>query len=195
MQKITLIGGNPKFQIPKPKQVPNTNSGLSLGFGAWDLGFFAEWRVDLQKPSTYALHMAKRVVKVIKVRATGGAASPGSGLGPALGQAGVDIGGFVSKFNAATKDRQGQLLPVQITVYEDRSFTFKVKSPPASTLILQELKLEKGSGEPNKNKIGSLTRKQVEKIAEAKMTDLNARDVAAAVNIIAGTARSMGVSV
>src|SRR3989338_8530672 len=139
--------------------------------------------------------MAKKVVKVIKVQAMGGTATPAPPLGPALGQAGVDIGVFVSKFNEKTQDRKGQLLPVQITVYEDRSFTFKVKSPPASTLILQELKLEKGSGEPNKNKVGSLTRAQLEKIAEAKMTDLNARDIAAAVNIIAGTARSMGVSV
>lgn len=139
--------------------------------------------------------MAKKVVKVIKVQAMGGAATPAPPLGPALGQAGVDIGKFVSQFNAKTSDRKGQTLPVQITVYEDRSFTFKVKSSPAAVLIKQELKLEKGSGEPNKNKVGTITRKQLEKIAEVKMADLNARDLPAAVNIIAGTARSMGVTV
>ena len=109
--------------------------------------------------------MAKKVVKVIKVQAMGGTATPAPPLGPALGQAGVDIGGFVSKFNEKTKDKKGQLLPVQITVYEDRSFTFKVKSPAATVLIKQELKLEKGSGEPNKVKVGTITRKQLEKIA------------------------------
>lgn len=139
--------------------------------------------------------MAKKIVKVIKVQATGGVATPAPPLGPALGQAGVDIGGFVSKFNAATQDKKGQILPVQITVYEDRSFTFKVKCPAASMLIKQELKLEKGSGEPNKNKVGSLTSAQLKKIAEAKMSDLNARDLDAAMAIIAGTARSMGVTV
>ena len=139
--------------------------------------------------------MAKKVVKVIKVQAMGGTATPAPPLGPALGQAGVDIGGFVAKFNERTKDKKGQLLPVQITVYEDRSFTFKVKCPPASILIKQELKLEKGSGEPNKNKVGSLTRAQVRKIAEVKMPDLNARDLDAAIKIVAGTARSMGVTV
>lgn len=139
--------------------------------------------------------MTKRISKVIKVQATGGAATPAPPLGPALGQAGVDIGGFVAKFNAATQDKKGQVLPVQITVYEDRSFTFMVKCPAASALIRQELKLEKGSGEPNKNKVGSLTKAQLKKIAEAKMADLNARDIEAAMNIIAGTARSMGVTV
>jgi len=139
--------------------------------------------------------MAKKVVKVIKVQAMGGTATPAPPLGPALGQAGVDIGGFVSKFNEKTKDKKGQLLPVQITVYEDRSFTFKVKSPAATVLIKQELKLEKGSGEPNKNKVGTITRKQLEKIAEMKMADLNARDMDAAVKIIAGSAKSMGLTV
>jgi len=139
--------------------------------------------------------MAKKVVKVIKVQAMGGTATPAPPLGPALGQAGVDIGGFVSKFNEKTKDKKGQLLPVQITVYEDRSFTFKVKSPAATVLIKQELKLEKGSGEPNKVKVGTITRKQLEKIAEMKMADLNARDMDAAVKIIAGSAKSMGLTV
>ena len=139
--------------------------------------------------------MAKKVVKVIKVQAMGGNATPAPPLGPALGQAGVDIGKFVSQFNEATKDRKGQTLPVQVTVYEDRTFTFKVKCPAASALIKQELKIEKGSGEPNKSKVGSLTRKQLEKIAEMKMVDLNARDLEAAMKTIAGTARSMGVLV
>jgi large subunit ribosomal protein L11 len=139
--------------------------------------------------------VAKKVMKVIKVQAMGGNASPAPPLGPALGQAGVDIGAFVKQFNDSTQDKKGQTLPVQITVYEDRSFTFKVKSPPAAVLIKQELKLKKGSGEPNKIKVGKITRKQLEKIAEIKMADLNARDIDAAVNIIAGTAKNMGVTV
>ena len=139
--------------------------------------------------------MAKKVTKVIKVQAMGGNASPAPPLGPALGQAGVDIGAFVKQFNDQTQDKKGQTLPVQITVYEDRSFTFKVKSPPAAVLIKEELKLKKGSGEPNKEKVGTITKKQLEKIAEIKMEDLNARDLAAAVNIIAGTAKNMGVMV
>jgi large subunit ribosomal protein L11 len=139
--------------------------------------------------------MPKKVVKVVKVMAMGGNASPAPPLGPALGQAGVDIGGFVKKFNDATKDQKGQRLPVVITVYEDRSFTFKVKSPPASELIKQALNLEKGSGEPNKKKVGTINRRQLEEIAKTKMEDLNARDVDAAVRIIAGTAKSMGVMV
>lgn len=139
--------------------------------------------------------MAKKVLKIIKVQAKGGAATPAPPLGPALGQAGVDIGKFVSQFNEATKEKKGQTLPVEITVYEDRSFTFKVKSPPASVLIKLELKIEKGSAEPNKNKVGTLTRAQLRKIAEVKMEDLNARDIASAMQTIAGTARSMGVLV
>ena len=139
--------------------------------------------------------MAKKVVKVIKVQTMGGNATPAPPLGPALGQAGVNIGEFVSKFNERTKDRKGQTLPVEITVYGDRSFTFKVKTPPASILIREELKIAKGSGEPNKVKVGILTQKQLEKIAAIKMPDLNARDLPAAVKTIAGTARSMGVTV
>lgn len=139
--------------------------------------------------------MAKVVSKVIKVMAMGGNASPAPPLGPALGQAGVDIGAFVKQFNDATQEKKGQLLPVVITVYEDRSFDFKVKSPPASELIKKALKLQKGSSVPNKDKVGTITRKQLELIAEEKMDDLNARDIDAAVNIIAGTARNMGVKV
>ncbi len=137
----------------------------------------------------------KKIMKVVKVQAMGGNATPAPPLGPALGQAGVDIGGFVKKFNDATQDRKGQLLPIVVTVFEDRSFTFKVKSPPAAALIKEKLKLQKGSGEPNKVKVGSITRAQLEEIAKIKMADLNANDLDAAVRIIAGTAKNMGVTV
>lgn len=137
----------------------------------------------------------KKIMKVVKVQAMGGNATPAPPLGPALGQAGIDIGGFVKKFNEATQDRKGQLLPIVVTVFEDRSFTFKVKSPPAAILIKEKLKLQKGSGEPNKIKVGSITRAQLEEIAKIKMADLNANDLDAAVRIIAGTAKNMGVTV
>lgn len=139
--------------------------------------------------------MAKKVIKVIKTQARGGQANPAPPLGPALGQAGVDIAGFCAKFNDKTKDRMGQIVPVEITVYEDRTFSFVLKQPPASALILEKAKIEKGSGEPNKNKVGKITRKHLEEIARAKMSDLNAGSVEAAMNIIAGTARSMGVEI
>lgn len=139
--------------------------------------------------------MAKTVKKIVKVKAKGGQANPAPPLGPALGQAGVDIGKFVSDFNGRTKDKMGQELPVVITVYDDRSFTFIIKQPAVSTLIKMELKLESGSGEPNKKKVGKLTRAQLRKIAERKMPDLNANDIEAAENIVAGTARSMGVTI
>ena len=140
--------------------------------------------------------MAKVVKKIIKVQTRGGQANPAPPLGPALGQAGVDINAFCTKFNEQTKkDKMGQLLPVEITVYEDRSFSFKVKQPAASTLIKQEAKIEAGSGEPNKNKVGTINRTQLRRIAEMKMPDLNCTDLAAAEKIIAGTARSMGVTV
>ena len=139
--------------------------------------------------------MAKAVKKVIKVQARGGQANPAPPLGPALGQAGVDIAAFCSKFNEKTKDRMGQVVPVQITVYEDRSFTFILKQPPASALLLEAIKAESGSGEPNKKKIGKISKTQLRAIAERKMPDLNATDVDAAEKIIAGTARSMGITV
>ncbi len=143
--------------------------------------------------------MAKTIKKIIKVKAKGGQANPSPPLGPALGQAGVDINGFCTKFNAQTKDRMGQELPVQITVYDDRSFTFVVKQPAASLLIKIEAGMDpnkgSGSGEPNKKKVGKITKAQLRKIAERKLPDLNANDIEMAEHIIAGTARSMGVTV
>lgn len=143
--------------------------------------------------------MAKTIKKIIKVKAKGGQANPAPPLGPALGQAGVDINAFCTKFNAQTKGQMGQELPVQITVYEDRSFIFVVKQPAASMLIKIEAGIgaEKGtgSGEPNKKKVGKLSKAQLRKIAERKMPDLNANDIEQAERIIAGTARSMGVTV
>ena len=124
--------------------------------------------------------MAKKVKKVIKVQARGGQANPAPPLGPALGQAGVDIQGFCTQFNAATKDRMGQLVPVQITVYEDRSFSFITKQPPAAALIMERAKIQKGSGEPNRNKVGKISKKDLEEIAKIKMPDLNATDLEAA---------------
>ena len=140
--------------------------------------------------------MAKAVKKVIKVQVKGGQANPAPPLGPALGQAGVDIQGFCTKFNDQTKAKlMGKLVPVQITVYEDRSFTFVVKQPAVATLIKEEAKIESGSGEPNKKKVGKLTRAQVTKIAEQKMPDLNAGSLKAAEQTVMGTARSMGVTI
>lgn len=139
--------------------------------------------------------MAKKVMKVIKAQARGGQANPAPPLGPVLGQAGVDINAFCTQFNDRTSDRMGQVVPVVINVYEDRSFDFILKQPPAASLILEKAKLKKGSGEPNKEKVGKLSKSQLKEIAEIKMADLNATDVDAAMNIIAGTARSMGVTV
>ena len=139
--------------------------------------------------------MAKAIKKVIKVQVKGGQANPAPPLGPALGQAGVDIGKFVQKFNEKTKDRMGKTLPVQITVYEDRSFTFIVKQPSATALIFEKAKIEKGSGEPNKNKVGKISKKDLEEIAKIKMPDLNATELAAAMKTLAGSARSMGITV
>jgi large subunit ribosomal protein L11 len=139
--------------------------------------------------------MAKTVKKVIKVQARGGQANPAPPLGPALGQAGVDISAFCTKFNAATQNRKGQVVPVVVTVYEDRSFSFVLKQPPATTLILEAAKIEAGSGEPNKKKVGKISKAQLRKIAETKMPDLNAGSIEAAEKIIAGSARSMGITV
>ena len=139
--------------------------------------------------------MAKKVLTQIKLQAVGGQASPAPPVGPALGQHGVNIMEFVKAFNAQTQSEAGTVIPVVITVYEDRSFTFETKSPPAAVLIKQALSLEKGSSEPYREKVGRITQDQLRQIAERKMKDLNAHDIEAAAKIIAGTARSMGVEV
>ncbi len=139
--------------------------------------------------------MAKKVKSIIKLHVSGGQANPAPPVGPALGQHGVKIMDFCKAFNEKTKDRQGLILPVVIEVYEDKSFTFKIKSPPSSVLLKKACGLAKASGTPNKEKIGKVTRAQLEEIANTKMKDLNARDMDAAVKIIEGTARSMGIEV
>ena len=137
--------------------------------------------------------MAKKVLTMIKLQIPAGAANPAPPVGPALGQHGVNIMEFCKAFNAQTQQDAGTIIPVEITVYEDRSFDFITKTPPAAVLIKEALRLEKGSGEPNREKVGRLTRAQLQSIAETKMPDLNARDVEQAMLIVAGTARSMGV--
>ena len=139
--------------------------------------------------------MAKEVAVTIKLQASGGKATPAPPIGPALGQHGVNIGQFVSQFNERTKDMNGTTVPVVISVYADKSFTFEVKSPPAAVLIKQVAEIAKGSGVPNKEKVVSITTEQARKIAETKFKDLNAYDLDQATKIIAGTARSMGVDV
>src|SRR4051794_40499773 len=139
--------------------------------------------------------MAKKVLTVIKLQAPAGQASPAPPVGPALGQHGVNIMEFVKAFNAQTAPQQGTIVPVEITVFEDRSFTFITKSPPAAVLIKKALGLDKGSAEPNRTKVARITPAQVRQIAETKLQDLNARDLDAASKIIEGTARSMGVEV
>jgi large subunit ribosomal protein L11 len=139
--------------------------------------------------------MAKKVLTLIKLQIPAGAANPAPPVGPALGQHGVNIMEFCKAFNARTQQDAGTIIPVEITVYEDRSFDFITKTPPAAVLIREALGIEKGSGEPNREKVGRLTMAQVRSIAERKMPDLNANDIDAASKIIAGTARSMGVEV
>jgi large subunit ribosomal protein L11 len=139
--------------------------------------------------------MAKKVLTLIKLQVPGGAANPAPPVGPALGQHGVNIMEFCKAFNAQTQDQNGRIIPVEITVFEDRSFTFITKTPPAAVLIKEAAGIDKGSGEPNRSKVGRLTQDQVRQIAETKMQDLNAHDVDQAAKIIAGTARSMGVDV
>jgi large subunit ribosomal protein L11 len=139
--------------------------------------------------------MAKKVLTQIRLQAVGGQASPAPPVGPALGQHGVNIMEFVKAFNAQTQNDNGTVIPVVITVYEDRSFTFITKSPPAAVLIKQAISLEKGSAEPHREKVGKITQDQLRQIAEKKMKDLNANDIDQAAKIIAGTARSMGVDV
>tara|TARA_S200000501_G_scaffold251584_1_gene235758 strand:+ start:995 stop:1420 length:426 start_codon:yes stop_codon:yes gene_type:complete len=139
--------------------------------------------------------MAKKIIGFIKLQIQAGQANPAPPVGPALGQHGVGIMDFCKAFNAETQDKTGDVIPVEITVYADRSFSFITKTPPASRLILKIAKLNKGSGEPNRNKVGSLNRKNLEDIAKIKMEDLNANSLSQAISMIEGTARSMGVEV
>ena len=139
--------------------------------------------------------MAKQVSAIVKLQIPAGAASPAPPVGTALGPHGVNIMEFVKAFNAKTADQAGMIIPVVMTIYQDRSFTFITKTPPAPVLIKKELGLEKASGEPNKNKVGKLTKDQLKKIAEIKEPDLNAGSIEAAMSMIAGTARSMGITV
>jgi large subunit ribosomal protein L11 len=148
-----------------------------------------------EKGLSRVMAIEKNILVEIKLQIPGGQANPAPPVGPALGQHGLNIMDFCKAFNERTKDQMGTILPVVITVYEDRTFTFIIKTPPASVLIKKALNLEKGSGEPQKDKVGQINRAQLEEIANTKMPDLNANDIDAAVNIIAGTANSMGVIV
>ena len=139
--------------------------------------------------------MAQQVVNVVKLQIPAGQASPAPPIGPALGQAGIDISGFTKEFNERTKESMGDIIPVVITVYDDRSYSFVTKTPPASDLLKKAAGVQKGSGEPNTNKVASVTKAQVQEIAERKMEDLNAADVESAMRIVEGTARSMGFTV
>ena len=139
--------------------------------------------------------MAKQIIAMVKIQIPGGQARPAPPVGPALGQHGVQIMEFCKQFNATTSDRPGETIPVLITIYEDKSFTFILKTPPTAVLIKKELGIEKGSGEPKTKKAGKLTREQLRKIAEAKLPDLNTTDVEQAMKVVAGSARQMGVEV
>jgi large subunit ribosomal protein L11 len=139
--------------------------------------------------------MAKKIVKKIKIIAQGGAATLTPAMGQVLGPAGINIGEFVKRFNDASKEMRGDLVPAEISVYEDRSYDFILKTPPASSLILKAIGKEKGSGKPNTAKVGTITKAQVREIAEKKMPDLNAHNIDEAIKIISGSARSMGVDV
>jgi large subunit ribosomal protein L11 len=139
--------------------------------------------------------MAKKIKTVVKLQIQAGKANPAPPVGPALGQHGINIGDFCSKFNDATKDKMGDIIPAEITIYEDRSFDFILKTPPASDLLRKAAGVEKGAGNPLKDKVGKITAAKLREIAEKKMSDLNANDVEAAEKIIAGTARSMGVKI
>lgn len=139
--------------------------------------------------------MAKKVVAVIKLALNAGKANPAPPVGPALGQHGVNIMMFCKEYNARTADQVGMVIPVEISVFEDRSFTFALKTPPASVLIRKAAGVEKGSNEPNKKRVGSITRTQLQEIAQTKLPDLNANDIEAAMKIVAGTAKNMGVAI
>jgi len=139
--------------------------------------------------------MAKKIKAIVKLQLEGGRATPGQSIGTALGPHGVNMQQFLQQFNEATKDKQGEVTPVEITIYEDRSFDFKLKTPPVAYLLRIAAGIEKGSGEPNKNKVGKVTKDQVRQIAEKKMVDLNANDINGAMKIVEGAARSMGIEV
>ena len=139
--------------------------------------------------------MAKKVVAMIKLALPAGKANPAPPVGPALGQHGVNIMAFCKEYNGKTADQAGMIIPVEISVYEDRSFTFVLKTPPASVLIRKAAGVQKGSSQPNNQKVGSITRDQLREIAKTKMPDLNANDIEAAMNIVEGTARNMGVTI
>jgi len=139
--------------------------------------------------------MAKKVVTQVKLQISAGQANPSPPVGPALGQHGVNIMEFCKQFNAKTADKSGLVIPVIITIYSDRSFTFILKTPPASILLVKAAGVEKGSGEPNRNKVGKVSKEDVRKIAETKMVDLNANDIEAAMRMVEGTARSMGIEI
>ncbi len=139
--------------------------------------------------------MAKKIIKRVKLQIAGGKATPAPPLGPALGQAGVNIGDFVTKFNAASQDVMGEVVSVDLQVFEDRTYDFQVKTPLTMSLLRKEAKIEKGSGKPNISKAGEITKDQLRKIAEIKMKDLNANDIEAAMKIVAGTARQAGIKI
>jgi len=139
--------------------------------------------------------MAKKIKKIIKLQIPAAAATPAPPVGPALGQHGLNIQDFVQKFNAATKDKAGDIIPVEITVYEDRTFVFKLKTPPVPELLKKAAKIEKGSAEPNKIKVGKVTKAQVREIAEKKMPDLNTDNIEKAMSMVEGTAKNMGITV
>jgi len=139
--------------------------------------------------------MAKKIKTMVKIQIDAGKATPAPPVGTALGPHGLNLGEFCSRFNDATKDKIGSIIPVEITIYEDRTYDFKLKTPPASDLLRKAAGIEKGSGQPLKNKVGKVSKDQVRKIAEQKMIDLNANDIEAATKIIEGTARSMGIEV
>jgi large subunit ribosomal protein L11 len=139
--------------------------------------------------------MAKKIQKLIKLQIPAGKANPAPPIGPALGQAGIKIQEFCTRFNNESKDRMGDIVPVEISVYEDKSYTFIMKTPPASALLKKAAGIEKGSKEPQKDKVGKITKKQLKEIAEIKMKDLNANDIDGAMKIIAGTARNMGITI
>ena len=139
--------------------------------------------------------MAKKIVGFVKLQVPAGKANPSPPIGPALGQRGLNIMEFCKQYNAATKDKGGDIIPVEISIYKDRSFTFILKTPPVADLLRKAAKIEKGSGEPNKNKVGKVSKEKVKEIAALKLPDLNANDIPAAMKIVEGTARSMGITV